>query len=377
MALLTNSMFSWRRDTRTINKIKTPNQLLQNWLFSAERFNITDYIELTKLSGGREIPAMVKKGSRAQLIKGFGRDIDQIMPPTLRYKMEISPGKYINNPSNGVGGGLVEDDGVVLSEAERLIAQDLLRFEHNFVNTVEWMCGQALSRKIIYSDTTNQGSTLTPKEDTMSFQVTYPKDALSTLTSVSGATAWGTADPAVMLRTAKSNYVELNGVVPTDLILGANVGAAIAGNTLLIGNFNQTITGNPGLTNNGPMVVAGDPRLDGSIFEGRYAGLNWFTYPRKVTLLNSDMSVAASEFVIDPDSAYLVSNLTTTEDFGIEYGGVEDYEAIQEGNMRTKRFTKTIVEGDPSAVYRVAESRPIPVLYNSDAVFELTPLETS
>lgn len=365
MALMTG-LFDWRVLTGTLNEVKNPNRFLQDLLFFRRNTNAGDVIETHVRKGGRQMTPFVRKGSAAQLIKGRGYDIRQVTPPTIRLKMSFEPHKYLADPGPGVIAATTQgNQGVIAEAARRRIAQDIEVFDDYITNTIEWLCGQALTGQIVYSATLGAG------EETDIFQVTFPRDAANTITNAGGEN-WGSDDfePAKLIRAGKVQLNEAVGQTATHLIMADDVGEAFVNNTKVKANLDIRR-----LQQAGPIVLGGGRIIEGAVYEGTYAGVECWTYSRKVDILGPDLAVAAADQPIIPASkAFLVSVPSAGQSFGIEFGGIHDWETLQNGSLAQERFMKAWTENDPSAGWQLMETRPLPVTKLVDSVVELRPL---
>jgi len=369
MALLTG-IWDWRVQTGIIDERMKPNGFLRNLIFG-DRFNLNaaENLEITVYQGGRSIAPFVKKGSAAQLIRGYGDVTRVITPPMLRNKMEFEPHKYLDRAPAGVVSIVKKDDQSGISRSAKEKMRRDAEAMNNFADDAEeflvgMMLGNAAGASVLeYNVAMGAG------EETVQYQLTYPR-AAENLITLTGTDQWDDAampDPAISIRTAKTRLAEV-GLTPTICIMGSNVGAAFVANTKVMANLDVRR-----LNQAGPVMLGGQmpPGFEGATYEGEYAGLPMWTYDRKVNILGPGGDVAKADHdIIDPNSCYILS-ITDKAQFSMEYGGIRDMEALELDLLETRRFMKAWTENDPSGAWKLMESHPLPVPGMVDSVVQI------
>lgn len=372
MALLKDKYHNWRTLTRVVNSIKPANVFLSQLLFSNENENADDTLEIHVRSGTRKMPPFVKKGSAAQIIKGLGHDVRQVTPPTIRLKMPFEPHKYLAEPAPGVVSVMQQGDQSALARsAMQRVANDVEEFERYVQNAIEWLCGKTMGNASGAATVTYDSAVGGQQEETDAFTITWPRDAANSLVPAAGEEWDDTTpgDPVVLVRSAKEQLVEATGQSATHLIMGTTVSSVFLAHAQVRADLDTRR-----LNQAGPLILGGGQIIEGAVFEGSMYGLDIWTYGRKVSILGPDLAEVVSDDIIDPKSAYLVSVPNARSNFTVEYGGIHDWAALEAGTLAQRRFMKAWVEQDPSAAWRLIESRPIPVPYEVDAVVQIRPL---
>jgi hypothetical protein len=374
MVLLNTDIFKWRTLTGLQNRIKPNNVYLQQLLFGTDRTYAGNLVETSIRTGNARMAPFVKQGSAAQLIKGLGSSVEQYTFPTIRLKMPFDAPKYLAEVAPGMSGAieLGGEESQMLSSAEQMIADDMEEFDRYISNTIEWMCGRAMTGSITYSKAVADPGLDTEEID--HFTINFGRAGANTIT-LDTNTSWAATpnnDPAIAIRSGKQVLNSAVGQTATHMLCGRTAGASFVGNTAVTANLDIRR-----LNQAGPIELGGGQMLEGATFEGTYAGVEVWTYDRKVDIVGPDLSVvAAAADILDADSAYLFSVPNASSNQRIEYGGIQDWEAMKAGTLKAKRFAKAYTVDDPSAAFQLVETRPLPFLLQPDAIVEIKAVST-
>ena len=144
------------------------------------------------------------------------------------------------------------------------------------------------------------------------------------------------------------------GLVPTDAILGKD------SSTEFLKNADVRASLDVRALDAGRVTLESQFNGQGALFLGRYAGINWWEYSAQL-LVNG---VATS--LIRDDYAEFVARDPAAE-FVLYYGAIPDWEALEGRRFVGERFSKSWMTEDPSALWMLVHSRPLPVPRRPDA----------
>jgi len=208
-------------------------------------------------------------------------------------------------------------------------------------NAQEWMAALALRGTITYSVT-----------DQEVFQVTFPKPAGHTITL---STFWDDGTPSNVkinndFHTAKKLISDEVGLQVTDAILGTE--AATSFRNLVAGGHVKTLDLRS--VASGLIDFTQQFNEDGAIFLGVFDGVRVWEYGRQANL----DGVATS--MVRPKYAEFVA-ATPAAAFVEYFGAIPDFKALQGLRFQGQRFSKSWEKEDPSAMFALVHSRPLPV----------------
>lgn len=397
------SILSWQTLTGVIDKWVDRPDFFRSF-FPNSRTHETELIRADYVDGKRTMAPLVRRGAEAFKVRGFGYDVKYLKPATIKVKFDINPADYLTVSGPGEIPLLTLGETGVSESVMRRINRDLTRLDEMTGQTMEWLCAQALlEAKIIYDVSGGYSS----GENSDVLQVDFGRDA-GALIPLTGTSRWGdlsgayvpTGDPVQTARTARTLMSGYNGLSPSICLMGENVGDIFqqhikAGTTATRTIMNMALDLRR-LTNAGPVPLGGtvDP-ISGMIYEGTMAGLDWFTYPRRIKVQMGDGKYVTVDSagvpngttrdenasgtdvpLVPPNACYFISMSPQAERW-IEYGPIDDWEAVSTGTMKRERFVKTFERDDPSGATMLMESHPLPVPYRPEAVIKCTPLAAS
>jgi len=346
---------NWQSLTETINDIKSPNTFLQQLLFRASNTHPTESLEIGKWLGARKMVPFVKKGAEAFPIDGVTTSFRSVEAPNIRVKIAFNPSPLLFGRTPGSRVFLRGGESQV-SEVQRHIALDMQYMADQITNRIEWMCAQALTGVIDYSELDDL--------EAEAFQFDYTRDAANDITLGAGS-RWNesTADIAGDVREAKRLVSEGPGFNVTDVICGKD-----AANAFLNNDEVRSIIDRRRPEDDTPQRLGGDFRPDGAYFMGRIFGVDWWEYNRTVV----DHGGTTHQ-LIGAKKAYFVA-AAPGAGFSLEYGAIPDMDAFEGGLLEAERFSKSWVQPDPSVVFALTHSRPFPLMRYPEAVVEYTVL---
>lgn len=329
--------------TAAINEIRRPNQFIRRLLYSNEVSLPVEDIELSYFDGQRKTLPLVRRSAEGTLVDGVGFRYATVAAPNIRVKMAFTGDKlmYQRQPGMQIYGN---SSGDISRAVQQAINRDLAYLEDQIVNTIEWMCAQALQNDIVYS-----------VSDKDSFRITYPRDGAYNITLLS-AESWDNADatlprPLANIHTVKRLVAHSTGVQITDAICGVNAANAIlelaeSGNLPAFKTDSGVRSGN--------ITFASQFNEDGAIFLGEMGGVRFWEYSR--TVLHNGSSVP----MIRDDYVEFVS-LSAASERTLYYGSIPDIEALQGRSFVGPRFAKSWITKDPASQIFLVHTRPLPV----------------
>jgi hypothetical protein len=325
----------WRTLTRAVNKLKTPPRLLRDLIFNKRNTNETDTIDIDIVVGGQKMAPFVSDVEGGVIIQGTGRESKSIKIPRIRFKEPLEPKKL--RGERGVGESFYVSGAKSVADAQnQKIMLEYLEMKKRVQRREEWMCAQAL-----------KGS-LNVSQKNIEFNVDYRMPLKNKIVLGEGD-RWDevTGDPKAVIQGASDIMVN-DGHAP-DLIIGGTEAIKhllkrtendkwFDAKHLKAGSFDWKAT---------------------SLYQGNYGGLDVFRYGSTF----EDVSGSTSK-LIDADKIYMID---TSARFSIEFGIILDLEASIIGEI----FSKSWVTKDPSVLWNLIESRPLPVLWEPEAIIEI------
>lgn len=344
---------SWQSLTATINDIKSPQAFLKQLLFGRENTHPTEALEIGKWFAGRTMVPFVRKNAQAYPVAGVSKAFRMVEAPNIRVKTSFKPSPLLFGRTPGTKVFLADGENQI-SAVQQHIQMDMQHMADQITNRIEWMCAQALTGVITYS-----------QDDTIeadAFEFDYNRTAGNTIV-LAGAALWdsGTEDIADDVREAKRLVNDATGVRVTDAILGQDAASAFLASQKV-----RDILDRRNAEDDTPQILGGDFRPDGAYFLGRIFGINWWEYARELT-----DSGGTSAPLIAVDQAFFVSQEPAAGQ-SLEYAAIPDMDAFQDGLLQVKRFSKSWVEKDPSAVVALSHTRPFPLLRRPDSIVQMT-----
>jgi len=333
--------FNWRTMTAVVNRMRSPNDVLQRLLFPDRQNVPTDTIEVSYLDSGRNMAPFVKVNGAAVMVPGHAESYATIQPANIRISRPFSP--YTLLMTRRVGTPFFVDQATQRREMNAHIARDLQTVNDRVVNAREWLCAQAITGTIQYSAA--GGDT---------FRVEFNRSAAHNITLASGL-AWDNADktlprPSKNFFTVK-NLLSEEGLTPTDALLGASAVAAL---------HELAATGNLKLINRDSGILAGSLTMieqfnrDGLVFLGQLDGIRLWHYNRSVV----DASGTSIKLIRDDYVEFF--DVSPSSQRVLYHGAIPDWSAIESGSYVGESFSKSWMENDPSTMMYLIHSRPMP-----------------
>src|SRR5690606_2806404 len=218
--------------------------------------------------------------------------------------------------------------------------------ENHIANTEEWLCAQALTGVINYES---------PEGD--AFTIDYQKPNGNTITPTNPWTDTVDGDPKGDIFNLK-RLMSDEGVTPTDAICSGSAADAFLNHPDVAAVLdNRNIDA-------GAITLNSQFNEDGAIFLGRFMGINWWSYERKVSHQGVEVPMIRDGFI------EFVARNAITRSNRLFYAAVEDLmfdTAFRPG----PRYSKSWEEKDPSGRWYLLASRPLPAIREPELFFSM------
>lgn len=325
-------VLTWQSLTAMINEIKSPGSFLKNLLFSQNVETLsTETIELSYLSGDREIAPFVRKNGEAIMVAGYGETYATVEAPNIRIKRPLTPHPTLFDRKPGTV--IFPRGNEQISAVQAHIARDGQKLADHITNTEEWMAAMAIRGTISYE-----------VEDGEVFTITYPKPAGNTFTV---SPLWTTTSfPEADFQTAGELISDEVGLVPTDAIFGRTAADAFIKNARVSSLLDNR------RTDFGFMELQNQFRDDGALYMGFYGGVRCWRYGRSINVSGSAVRLIRDNYVEFVCATPAAQNVAY-------YGAIPDWDAFEDGKFQGQRFSKSWKQEDPSVRQLLAHSRPL------------------
>jgi hypothetical protein len=326
---------NWRSLTQALIQIKPAKLDRVMMIFKPGQKHASATIDFDQVTGAEKLAPFVAPIEGGTVVEKLGKVTKSVKAPRIRPKKKLNPVDFQERPAGGtvyVGGGSYQK---AMREKIALEQKDL---KTRCMRRLAWMCWQAFTGKI------------TVTQDNLAFEIDY-----------------GVPDANKPVLADTARWGESAADIPTNIQAWIDLGNQ-SGYTMNKG-FMGTSAANEFLADEKVLkeldnrrMNTGAIEMDGSDYMGRYRGVDWYRV--------SDTYVDESGVTQKMLAEYGVVLTSNEAPFTIEYGAVEDIKAG--GNVATDWFSKVYEEEDPSALWLLAETRPLPVIKKSDALVYAT-----
>lgn len=338
------SVDHWAVMTAAVNKIKSPNSFIRDFLFSSTRNFEQEHFEIDDIVGSRQTAPFVRKDAEAVMVSGYTSGRQLYGFPNIRMKRPQTASELLFTRRPGTV--IFPSAGEQMAQVEIQMAQDLQNLANRLVNTEESLCAQALSDAISYSE-----------EDGDHFSISYGRDGTH---AFSADTVWGdsSADPLkdfLAVKRLMNDNPDGRSFPVTDAIMAPD-----AAEEFLVLSANTNRLDNR-RTDAGQMRLQEQFNEAGAIFYGVYYGVRVWEYGRS---LDGSALIPAGkvQFVSRGPQSEMVRY----------YGAIPDMDALEERLIVGERYSKSWMTPDPSVRQILLHSRPMPVLRLPHATVTLT-----
>lgn len=327
-----------------VNQMQPTPTFLKKVLFGRVEEHATKAVMVDIIIGGKKISPFVKRGNPARVVGNLGQKTSTIEPPNIRLKKFLTPSDLLftreaNAPifvANGAGG----NDPIQTGRMQR-IAREQKDLRDIIERTVEYMIAKGAS------------GSYTVTQDDLVFTIDFsmPEANKPTLTSTRKWDAPTTAKPLSDIRAWKTVASVASGKIPVLIVMNTSTYELFFATTEVQTALDKRKI-NVGTIDTEKTILESGAERRGSGIEG----CDLYTYDATYT----DGNGATQKLI--PDNKVLL--LSPSGDHRLHYGAIEDLDA---GNVVGQFFSKDWVEKDPSGLWLLVESHPLPVYHEPAA----------
>jgi hypothetical protein len=331
----TVDILHWSSLTGVVNEIKSPNTFLQKKVFGSHESKETERMELGILRRGRAMAPFVRKNGMALEMSGGSQEFQTVRPPKIRVKIHLEPSELMDNRRPGYS--IFPAGGEVASAAEQEIARKAAVLADGIAESTEYLCAQALRGTLSYS-----------ADEQEVFTVTYPMPGGNTYTL---STKWDDVDALISQDFMDAQQIASDevGLGLTDCIMSASAARAFMANEEV-----RFLLTSPAQMNAGALNLAAQFRDDGAILLGEFCGVQCWRYGRETTL------PSGSSFELIEDKKVIFLANTPAAENKLYFGPIHDLDALAGRQFVGERFAKQWIQPDPSVMWMLVESNPLP-----------------
>ena len=336
---------TWHSMTAAVREIKSPASFLTNLLFSAEFEQDTEQLEYSVLHSDRSMAPFVKKNGRSEMVGGLTEKFYAVEPPNIRISrpMEASQTFFKRRPGTVVFPSADQQ----YSAIQEAIANDLARMTSLVDNRIEWLVAMAMRGAISYETDGNDA-----------WEITFPRAAGHSI-ALTGTNVWDNAasKPHEDFLDAKDLINESTGLNPTHAIMSRTAFDAFRNNADVANKLDNR------------RMAYGELRtsrvVNGAVYGGMYEDVEIWCYTRSLKDTDGTMVPLIRDKYVE-----FVTAAPEAENH-LYYGAIADWKAYNQGSIRTRRFSKSWEEEDPSALMALLQSRPLPVPRRPDSMVSM------
>jgi len=331
---LTLPQLDWRTATRAVEQIVRPPMMLQDLVFRRRNPIPSTTVEVDLLIGGQKLAPFVSDMEAGVVVTGSTRKTRAVKTARIRLKHPMEAAKLLGE--RGVGqiyyaGGITD----IMQAMRQKIAVENRELKNQRARRIEWMCAQAL-----------QG-TLSVTQENIAFQVDYLLPAAHNITLAADA-KWSAdnGDPEQDVQTWTDILVN-KGYTPDLMICGTDAAKYLRNKVKDSSWFDKR------------RLNAGNMQWVASAnYMGNLLGVDCYRYGA----LYKDQDDADQNFWPTDKIALVASGAR----FSIEFGMIMDLEAG--ASVVGEEFAKQWIEKDPSVLWLLQETRPLPVPWEPEAI---------
>jgi len=320
-------LFHHRTLTGAINKIQPVPSFLLDRVFRTREQALSDTIDVDITVGGKKLAPFVTPIEEGIVVEKLGRAMQTVTAPRIRIKKNLNAKELLSE--RPLGGNVYVVGGDINTWKEQKLALELQDIQARIRRTTEWMAAQALK------------GVLTVNQPNLAFVIDFqlPDAHKPSLTSTERWSDTDDSDITGDIMDWKQLISAATGYSATFAICGKNVPKYLLDNDKvrkLMDNRNMSV---------------GQLAFENSNYIGRLVGVDIYMYDATYT----DAAGVAQPYI--PDDAFVL--VATDGPFRLHYGLIYDLdERIASANPY---FAKSWIEKDPSLLWLLAESRPLPV----------------
>lgn len=338
----------WITLTESINKIKSlPSFAFKRYFEPNSEEYTTTKVMVDVEIGGQKLAPLTRRGNAAKVMGKPLREAQEITPPQIRIKESLTPNNFRDRP---VGANIYVGNGKSgMAEArKKLIGKTQKELRKATDARIEFMCHQALGGKITYFDGDIQ------------FDIDYQMPAANKPVLL-GGDKWSdsaNSDPLADIRDWKNVVQEAIGAEPTEAHFTRNVTTALMNNEKFMKAL-DTKRATSGVIDVNKLADENGTRYIGSV-----EGVDLYEYNQSV------IDIDGTKISLVPETHFRMI-APNAANFKMHYAAIEDLKA---GLVAMKHFSKMYETEDPSGLWILSETDPLPVPHCPEAIIDATVL---
>lgn len=356
MAIPLPKIVGWRQLTDMVNEMKPRRTFLRQLLFpGADKLLHTETVMWSVRSRGWKSAGFVARCAEAIMVDGYSEVEREVTAPNIRLKSVFEPCHLLFDRRAGTA--VFPDETEVRDAILDEISTKLALLEDDVSNTEEWMAAKsALGTGV-----------LTYSTDRAAFEIDYLKPAANNMTAAVLWTTPATAVPVQDVLDVKRRMYDEVGLQPTHAIVGADAHDAILGllNSSAQLAFRESMKTDSGI-NLGGIDLQRNFESNGAMFIGRMFGIDFWAYGQQIEVNGAAVDLVRPKYI-----EFVHVGPSAMRQFN--YAAIPDMTLIQEGRgpIRRRRFVKSWLQEDPSELYFLMHTRPLPVIKRPGALVSL------
>ena len=334
--MITINPFGFVALTEAVNQMLPVPSFIKDLLFKREDTFATKTVLVDVIVGGQKILPLVKRGQPGKMMSNTSQKSNTIEPPQLKPKKLLTADDLYYTRGAGaplfVPGGTAGGDPIMNARKQRYAIEQKDMFDA-INRTIEYLCAKGLSGS--YSVAQDDGD--------WSIDFSMPSGNKPTLTSTAKWDAPTTCTPLANLRAWKIVAQKASGKIPTVAIMSNATYEKFIASTE-VKTYLNALKIDMGKIQSSPDLLAAGAEEKGIIENIRiivYSGVY------------TDSNGAQQQLI--PDA--VVSLVSPNADHRLLCGGIDDLEA---GTVKAKYFSKDWIEKDPSGLWLLVQSNPLP-----------------
>jgi len=328
--------FGYQVLTEAVNQMIPVPSFIRNLLFKRVETHATKTVMTDVVVGGQKIAPFVKRGAPAAVMGNLGQKTTTVEPPNMRLKKLLTPEDLLftrgANAPLFVPGGTPGANPIKQAQ-EKKVALEQKELRDTIDRSIEYLCAKGLSGS--YSIT----------QDNLSFSIDFsmPSGNKPELTSTAKWDAPTTCTPIKNLRQWKLVAQKASGKTPTAMIMSpATWELFLAADEVV--KYLDKLRINIGSIATDPTIISAGAEKKANI-----ENLDIYVYGGVYT------NAAGAQVQMIPDG--YVSMVCPNADHRLQYGAIED---LDSGTVVGQFFSKDWLEKDPSGLWLLVESHPLP-----------------
>ena len=333
---VTINPFGFQVLTEAVNQMKPVPGFIKNLLFGRVETHATKTVLVDIIVGGQKIAPFVKRGNPAKVFGNLGQKTSQVEPPQLRMKKFLTPSDLFY--TRGAGAPIFVPGGSAGNNPIQQARQQKVGMEQKDLRdigdrTIEYLCCKGLSGA--YSIAQDDG--------TFSIDFSMPAANKPTLTGGSKWDAPTTCTPLKNIRSWKTVASKASGKMPSVAVMNSTTFELWLASDEVVKYLDKLNINIGSINTEKTIMEAGAER------KAVIDGVTYYVYDGVYT------DGSGNQQMMIPDN--YVALLSPNADHRLQFAGIEDLEA---GTVVAQYFSKDWVEKDPSGLWLLVETHPLP-----------------